>query len=351
MRKIITTILMIFIVGIFFYFTRRITSQPPKDISGSAPAYTSTLVATTQKDASAGSIQKEETTSQMMYDETHMIGDIVFHKSSRLQDLEEHDKILSVYGDINPEAENILELQRILQQYNKKISLAVWQTDHTRALTYNTNQTYFSACTIKIAYALSCCQQIDAGLADENTMLTYQEKHYHKGSGTIRKSAYGTQYSLKTLIDLCLSISDNVAYKMLIDYFGLEYYNEFVTTLGCDSIQISRMWASQIQVNDYIVIWNEVYQYLSSNAKMATCLKKACTNTPFNYGTETLADSIDYSHKSGDNFGEFAAYNDAGIVWEDDTYIYAIFTNSEGTSTDIHTVNVVMEHVYEIMTQ
>ena len=31
-------------------------------------------------------------------------------------------------------------------------------------------------------------------------------------------------------------------------------------------------------------------------------LKNSCTNTPFNYGTKTLT-GVDYSHKSGDNFG------------------------------------------------
>lgn len=347
MRKIITTILTICIVIAFFYFTRLVTTQTPRDITGSASPHTSTTAVLNQTETESGT--EEPTTSQPLPEETYLIGDIVFQKSAALQTLKSHDKNLMVYGDMNPESEDILELQRTLQNYNRNISLAVWRTDGARALTYNTNQTYFSACTIKIAYVLSCCKLIDDGLADENTMLTYQSKHYHKGSGNIRKSAYGTQYSIQTLIELCLSISDNVAYKMLLDYFGLEHYNAMVASLGCDSIGIERMWASKVKVNDFVVIWNEAYDYFLSNAKMAACLKESCTNTPFNYGTETLTD-VDYSHKSGDNFGEFAAYNDAGIVWADDAYIYAVFTNSEGTSKDIQTVNTVMEAVYAFMT-
>ena len=138
---------------------------------------------------------------------------------------------------------------------------------------------------------------------------------------------------------------------MLSAYFGREEYNTYMDQLGCNSIKLSGMWASKANVRDYIKIWNEAYDYFYSDGKMAAHLKDSCTNTDFNYGTETLADGIDYSHKSGDNFGASAVYNDAGIVWHDNAYIYAVFTNSEGTSYDVKTVNNVMDLVYEIMTE
>lgn len=263
---------------------------------------------------------------------------------------EDHGKTLNIYGDIDPNDERVKKLENTLQGYNKRISLAVWKKDGTKALSFNTQQTYFSACTIKAGYMLNVCKLIDKGVADENTLMTYQEKYYHRGSGQIRKNPYGSQYSLKTLINLALSISDNVAYKMLTAYFGHTEYNALMDELGCSSIKLSGMWASKAKVDDYIIIWNEIYEYVNSDAKMAQMLKAACTNTPFNYGTETLASGIDYSHKSGDNFGSSAVYNDAGIVWADDAYIYAVFTNSEGQSNDIKTVNTAMEIVYDIMT-
>ncbi len=263
----------------------------------------------------------------------------------------DHGKTLNVYGDIDPNDERVRKLQEALQGYSKRISLAVWRKDGTKALSYNTQQTYFSACTIKMGYMLNVCKLIDQGVADENTLMAYQEKYYHRGSGVIRKGAYGTEYSLKRLINLALSISDNVAYKMLSAYFGREEYNTYMDQLGCNSIKLSGMWASKANVRDYIKIWNEAYDYFYSDGKMAAHLKESCTNTPFNYGTETLAEGIDYSHKSGDNFGASAVYNDAGIVWHDNAYIYAVFTNSEGTNYDITTVDNVMEIVYDIITE
>lgn len=260
----------------------------------------------------------------------------------------DHGKILNVYGDIDSADQRVTILQDTLLNYNKNISLIAWRKDGSRALSYNTGQTYFSACTVKIGFILYCCKAIDNGYVDENTLLTYESKHYHSGSGKLKNYAYGTQFDIKTLINLCLSISDNVAYKMLADYFGIDEYNAMVEDLGCNSLKVRTIWASNVKLKDYIVIWNEVYNYFNSDAKMAPVLKEACTNTPFNYGTETL-EGVDYSHKSGDNFGTYAVYNDAGIVWEDNAYIYAVFTNSEGTSYDISTVNESMELVYELM--
>ena len=263
----------------------------------------------------------------------------------------DHGKVLNVYGELDPNDSRVIQLQNVLQGYNKKISLVVWRKDGSKALSYNTQQTYFSACTVKAGFMLSVCKLIDQGLADENAMMAYEEKYYHRGSGRIRKNPYGAKYSLKTLVNLSLSISDNVAYKMLNAYFGRDEYNAYMDQLGCPSLKSDGMWVYNANVRDYIIIWNEIYDYVLSDAKMAETFKIACTNTDFNYGTESLPEGIDYSHKSGDNFGASAVYNDAGIVWHDNAYIYAVFTNSEGTSYDIKTVNSVMDIVYDIMTE
>lgn len=293
----------------------------------------------------------QPTTTTAAERETTSIAPIAFAGPMEANSFADHGKELNVYGNLSSDDSRIKELQSLLQSYNKNISLIAWRKDGTKAVSYNTSQTYFSACTIKAGYILNICKIIDSGMVDENTLITYESKHYHKGSGQIKYSEYGTQYSIKTLINLCLSISDNVAYEMLIDYFGFTEYNAMVDQLGCSSIRLSSMWASKAKVKDYVVIWNEIYNYLESGAKMSSLLKESCTNTPFNYGTETLKEGVDYSHKSGDNFGNSPAYNDAGIVWEDNAYIYAVFTRSEGTSYDISTVNDAMDIVYDIMTE
>lgn len=256
-----------------------------------------------------------------------------------ISNMEFTGKELKTYGSVN-DKELIDSLNKTLSEYNKSISVSAWSTDGSKALVYNSNESYFSACTIKIATMLYCCRQIDTGNIDKDTMLTYTEEYYMPGSGKIRFGKYNTSYSIEELITLALSISDNVAYKMLIEYVGRQGINDMLRELGCDSLIIPSysVWASNSKVNDFIKLWNAVYEYFETNTEGAAILKIACTNTVYNYGTKSIS-GYDYSHKSGDNFGKNCVFNDAGIVWADTPYIYAIFTKSEGQGADENAVD------------
>ena len=270
-------------------------------------------------------------------------------KNVEITDIQVEGRTLRGYGDLKDAP--LSSLEDVLNSYGKNISLVAYSLDGNKALSYNADETYFSACTVKVGYLLSCCKVMEEKNIDEKTLLTYEERHYHGGSGDIRYQSYGTQYTLEQLITKCLSISDNVAYEMLMEYFGLEEYNQMVRELGCDSLALESLWGWYVQAQDYITMWNAVSEYFDTETKMAKILKNACTNTPFNYGTEALED-VEYSHKSGDNFGTYAAYHDAGIVWDKETpYIYVILTYSEGEYNDENTMHSASQIVYDLMTK
>ena len=263
--------------------------------------------------------------------------------------LKDHGKEIRIYGELDEDSEEMKELAELLANYDKNISMAIWKKDGTAAFTYNTKQGYFSACTIKAGYILYCCKQIEKGKADADQLLTYEEKHWHDGSGKIKNEEFGTQYTIRYLIQQALYISDNVAYEMLYDHFGMSGYNKMVDKMGCETLKPSpTIWAYSVRATDYIVMWEAIYEYFETETEMANLFYSSCKNTPFNYGTRTL--KVDYNHKSGDNFGKYASYHDAGIVWsKDDTYIYAIFTNSEGEVSDEKTVDRAMELAHAMM--
>lgn len=253
------------------------------------------------------------------------------------------------YGEYTEEQKQVLnEIQKAVEGYSKPIAIVGYTIDGKNAFFYNSELPFFSACTIKAPYILSVCKYMEENNIDENIQITYEKKHYHGGSGKIRHGSYGTKYTLKELITMSLSISDNVAYKMLLDYFGRDYHNNLMKELGCDSLVISNMWASKCQANDFVVAWNEIYRYFQTESKCAKIFKEACTNTTFNYGCEGVEKdgTWDYSHKSGDNFGASCAYNDVCIIWKDRPYIFAVFTKSEGASSDKQVVNKIADLVH-----
>ena len=290
--------------------------------------------------------QPNEDTSENQIDENQ---DVVQPEIDfiSVDELEYVNKELKIYGNVDKEL--AAELEKILKDYNKNISVAAYSLDGEKALVYNSNQTYFSACTIKMPIMLYCCKQIDEGKIDKDTILTYEERHYHGGSGSIRYNAFGSKYSIETLITLGLSISDNVAYEMIVEYLGHDGFNAMMKELGCTSTIVPNwsIWASKAQVNDFIKIWREVYEYFETGSVGAEILKNACTNTKFAYGVNAL--DVDYSHKSGDNFPPNAVHNDAGIIWTGNDYLFAIFTNSEGNSYDNKVIGNTAKKIYEIM--
>ena len=272
--------------------------------------------------------------------------------SVQTSDITESGKELHAYGALNNENELLNRLSKELVEYEGKISLIVWSTDGSKALSYNTKERFFTASTIKIAYVLSCCVQIDEGKFDKDTKLTYEEKHHHGGGGEIKDQPFGTEYTIEELINKCISISDNVAYEMLVDHFGYDYYNNMMEALGCNSITLpkGKLWSRKALTKDFLIIWNELYEYFDSGAPMAEILKNSCTNTVCSYGTQTLnRRKIDYSHKEGDNYGAYPAYNDSGIIWDEIPYVFVIFSNSDSLEGDKKTMTDVMNAVFDIM--
>lgn len=253
---------------------------------------------------------------------------------------------LETYGDYTEEQKEVLkEIENTAKNYNKGISIVAYTINGKNALCYNSDMQHFSACTIKAPFILAVTKYMEENNIDENTMLTYKEKHWHGGSGKIRYAQYGTQYSIKYLINQALSISDNVAYEMLADYFGHEYQNNLMRELGCEGLVTNGLWTSRCTAKEFVIIWNEIYNYFETNSKYANIFKEACTNTVFNYACKNVKE-WNYSHKSGDYFGDNPAYNDACIIWKERPYILVIFTKSEGHTYDTNTINKIADLIH-----
>ena len=267
-----------------------------------------------------------------------------------IKQLEENK--LQLYGNIDltdPETLSALEqIYELLANYDKDIAFCAYSLDGSRAIAYNCEEKYFSACTIKAGYMLYCCKAIEAGLASPDDTMAYdKDKYDHGGSGQIKNAEDGTVYTLRELIRLSLRYSDNIAYKMLVSYFGKDGYNAFVEELGLSRLRlssstaVSTIWNYNMNTRDLCIMWRELYFYFASETEMAKLYKTACTNTPYNYATKYLKE--DYSHKSGDKFEPNPVYNDGAIVWKKTPYVVATLNASEGEDEDEYVVATIVK--------
>ncbi len=251
--------------------------------------------------------------------------------------IEEHGKELIPYGDLETEeyAEAIGKLEEILDGYNKNVALVVYSLNNEKAISYNTKQEIFPASMIKAPYSLYACLEMDGGNGNLKTEMVYEQKHYEIGTGDMQYSPVGAVFDMETIISKTMSISDNVGYLMMTDYFGRDGYNEWVESLGASSLRIKpTVWSLRSKAKDWAIVWREIYCYFEKNEGNAEFLYNSCTDTAGNFATQAI-DGAHYSHKQGhQRSGDWHSYSDAGIMWKGDgDYIFVILTDAAGPSS------------------
>ena len=86
---------------------------------------------------------------------------------------------------------------------------------------------YPIASTVKIPFCTLIYRKIESGGLDPEQVLTYEERHYFEGTGDIVKGEFGQQFTVRELLGLAITKSDNVAYEMLKDLVSWEEFSEF----------------------------------------------------------------------------------------------------------------------------
>lgn len=246
-----------------------------------------------------------------------------------ISNIVENGRTLDLYGiEMSP---SLVSLGEALNSYDGEISFVAYDIAGEKAMSYNSARTYCGHCTVKAGYMLYCCKKIESGEVCADEMLAYCENHYDGGASNIKMTPFGSEYSIETLIQLCLSVSDNVAYKMLVERFGRSDYNDYIISIGADSLVLEdwTIWANNTKPADLIKVWQEIYCYFEVGSDTALMMKEACTGTPLNYITEGAPD-LKYSHKSGEYFDDPPGFHDAAIIWSEKPYLICAMSDSDG---------------------
>ncbi len=240
-------------------------------------------------------------------------------------------------------------LQALLDNYGKNISFSFYSLNDKKALCYNTEKPLFCACTVKAPYTLYCCKQMEKGNYSLDSKIVYEKKHYEPGTGDMQYSPFGTEFSLETALYKSMNISDNVGYLMSVDLFGRDGYNSWISSLGCQSLQIKpTVWSLKAKSDELILAWLQIYDYFKTDSEYAAFLYSSCVNSGNAFAITSL-DDISYSHKSGhSSSGDWPALCDAGIIWQgEESYAFSILTDAAGPlSADAYILKSVMEIVH-----
>lgn len=209
---------------------------------------------------------------------------------------------------------------------NMTIGVGLYSLDGTTGYEYNASTPINSACTIKATYALFVLQEAEKrGIDIWETYITYEPRHSDpEGSGDINLYGYyGQEYSIAELVRLLLSVSDNVAYNMLLENFTLDDFYSYNYTIGGQSD-----WSKwgRASVEQRKCEWVEIWNYINSDSLYSEVLRNDLTGTDFAYFVQGMQNWHSYMQKSGwtEDTPYYPAAGEAAII--DDSFILIVLT-------------------------
>lgn len=120
-----------------------------------------------------------------------------------------------------------------------RIGVAVQAPDGER-VSLRGDERFISASTIKIPIMIEIYRQIDRGNLALDDRFTLTREDLCPGSGVLLQLHPGIELTLRDIVYLMMSISDNTATNMLIDLAGMENVNRTIASLGMTHSALGR---------------------------------------------------------------------------------------------------------------
>ena len=232
----------------------------------------------------------------------------------------------------------------------KKLSLAnnvaIYFEDlnNEYTLTYNANRTYYAASVTKLFVASFLIDSAKNGVIDLQDTLTYTNEYRSIAGDCLEIHQIGDEITMYDLITYSITVSDNGAYKMLIDNISIDNFQEYAkNALDVDiNITYDHPYA-YLNVTDTNKLLNHIYKLILDDDTYSDLLLNSMNNT---YENALNFDDTTFLHK----FGYYASYfNDIGIYKSSSPYLISIFTlygNEDGSY--IEKISNISREIYNI---
>jgi len=206
---------------------------------------------------------------------------------------------------------------------------SVYYEDITTGFNYKYNETkvYYGCSLIKLVDALYLIDKATSGEIDlDEVKLVYEAKYKYAYSSGMATRTIGEEVSLKDLITYAISVSDNSAHQMLIDYIGFSNLKQYGQSLGAKVILTGGDNFGNQTAEDTNIYLKKAYDIINNNEQYGEFLKSIMDNNDRNaFNT----DSIKIYHK----YGSYDVYyHDIGLSLDSNPYAISIFTLHEKTN-------------------
>ncbi|MCR5121343.1 MAG: class A beta-lactamase-related serine hydrolase [Ruminococcus sp.] len=224
----------------------------------------------------------------------------------------------------------------------------LYDIDSGAAICYNADQYFMPASSVKAPFMMYGLKKMDQGFSNLDTLVTYTSAQKHGGTGIIQNAAFGTQYTIRTLYQYIADYSDNVAYYMIQDHFGIDGYNKYIASLGCKtSLKTGVDRWGEVCATDAAREWDDIWTYLRSGKQAAFARKIYSSTCAANFRNQ-LGSKYTVYEKSGWTDGTNGYHNETALVRAEHPYIIICLSN-RSSSQRMMDVAAVSENIHNEM--
>jgi len=186
------------------------------------------------------------------------------------------------------------------------------------------NKPFPAASTVKLPVVLYLNTLAAGGKIDWRERIPYQPAtDFQDGCGILRHHAReGDVYSLRTLATLAITLSDNIAYRMLLRRLGRERVAHFMRSLG-GRVVFPRGQNVTTAADMGAYLWG-LLRFTARHGRLGERLLDDLANTIYHVGLPgELPERTLVAHKEGEITG---VANDVGVVFGERPFILSVLT-------------------------
>lgn len=198
-----------------------------------------------------------------------------------------------------------------------------------------------AASTIKLPAVLYLNKLASEGKVKWSDRVAYvKATDWQDGAGILQFSAKdGDTYSLRVLSNLSITISDNIAYRMISRHLGRDNIAAYMRSLGGQTVFPNG--ENITTARDMGLYVQAVLDFAKANPELGNRLLDDMSNPIYHVGLPgKLPPQIKVAHKEGDVWG---VANDVGVVFGSKPYILTVLqkdiTDLEKAFADIATIS------------
>ncbi len=109
-----------------------------------------------------------------------------------------------------------------------------------KIISYRPDDVFPSASVIKVPVLLELYRRVEENRLSLDHLLLLKKEDQVGGSGVLKDLTPNTEYSLRDLATLMITVSDNTATNLLIDYLGVESVNTTLQRMGTANTELVR---------------------------------------------------------------------------------------------------------------